>query len=89
MNHCTWTKAQRTKANVEDKVVFACGYAWGLGSQNEVSGVMDADRASVLFCFALLLYQGKTPDEAWAEMKPRIGAHEFAPPPPLDGGRPT
>jgi hypothetical protein len=80
-NACSFSTALRAAAKARGQVCFAVGYTGGAPEVNEISGLMDRASATVLFNLALLLKGGKSPDEAWAELKTFIKPEAFAPPP--------
>jgi hypothetical protein len=60
----TWTKKQRERAKADGKALFGVG-ADSKSGRMETTGLMDQTKAVGLFMFALLLYRGRTPSEAF------------------------
>lgn len=62
-----WTKAQRRRASDDGKALFAVGVDNKVGRM-EVTGLMDHAVSEKLLLFATLLYKGRAPGEAFAEV---------------------
>ena len=62
-----YSKQSRVNAARRNLDLFACGFVEALGKgRTEFEGPMDYLMANALFCFAHLVYSGKSPAEAFA-----------------------